>query len=572
MGLLLLLLITAAGAGAQNFSAYLPAKAAGKAARLLSSMDAASSDIRARRAEIRDSLLKAESEYCEAYALIVASRDGQGSWARADGEARATDAPQRYAASRERARSAAAALSSESGDEAISELLLSRREDSDSLAELISSAGLSDRAALGLAGFFEKRNKDALRAFPEIFEIGAALKKAGAPGSRLLASSYSRGDGEDQAASLVRAKEKILALAPQAANALSRLESALESYRAWIAATAVAAYPGDIALVPEKARAGLAFGVAEISSLGPAREAKLFGVMASGDARDKLSALSAKRLAEAWELSSASRRRELARLCGLPESTLASFSIALTKEAEPQAAAAGAGTVAPAGSGTKARSVPDLMAAAYALGGLASAFAEEESGGSRSARGAEPALLMLERPDLASIAASEERYAKLFTESSRRIDALYLRAAEDAALALETSPFLAKASTRALGKTPEKVVVRAIDLASGDEVRGRRVAFMATATDSSGGTAFLPIRSTLAAEEYARAFSKAAGLASSKESPAILLDKYGQIVVSAYDPERSGESFVIDIFPKRSRPQAFGGDGLERFLIGGLRP
>ena len=76
----------------QGIGAYLPAKVAGKATRLLAVIDEWSATIEAGRSAARKAQLKAEADAVEAYALIVASRSSRSSWAKSDGSAVAADA------------------------------------------------------------------------------------------------------------------------------------------------------------------------------------------------------------------------------------------------------------------------------------------------------------------------------------------------------------------------------------------------------------------------------------------------------------------------------------------------
>jgi hypothetical protein len=91
----------------------------------------------------------------------------------------------------------------------------------------------------------------------------------------------------------------------------------------------------------------------------------------------------------------------------------------------------------------------DASSVINSLNGLAVAIAEEEAS-PNAAHGPEPSLLLLERPELAAAARSEPRYASVFAEASRRLDAIYAQAAEDASSKLEASPSLSKAAARAL--------------------------------------------------------------------------------------------------------------------------
>jgi hypothetical protein len=546
------LLCLASSLAAQGIASYFPAQTGPKAAKLLAAIDQGSSAIEARRAAAWKSENSAEAEAVEAYALIAASRSGQGPWASPDGSAKSSDAPSALTAARSSAKAAALALAS--GEDGSAEALASRDAASETLAKLILSSGIGAKSAIALGKLLSGKSKD-LRLFPEIAEIEESLRKAGASGAREAAAAASRRSAESVALSLIAAKARILALAPGTDGPLARLEADLRAYRSWMVAFAVAAYPGDLASVSEADRAAIAAGIGAFAALRPDRASLLVEAMAMGDGRDAAAAQSARRLAEAWQRSPEPRRRTLAALCGSPESTMASFCFALAprpKIAEPRAG-------------------NDALAIVSALNGLAAAIAEEEASSS-AARGPEPALLLLERPELAAAARSEERYASLFAEASRRLGAIYAQAAEDASAKLEASPSLAKAATRALGSKLSSLSVRAVDLSLPPEESGRRLAFVATASDASGSSFSLPLSAALAAEQYALAFAKAAGLDSSKANPAPLLAKYGQWIVSAYDPEGADDGLVVDTYPSGVGPARLGSLELELALLEGWNP
>jgi hypothetical protein len=196
-----------------------------------------------------------------------------------------------------------------------------------------------------------------------------------------------------------------------------------------------------------------------------------------------------------------------------------------------------------------------------------------EAEGRESAKGPDRSLLFLERPELASLARVEPRYAALYAEASRRLDAIYARAAEDASARLEASASLIGAAARALGSAPVGLSVRAVELRSEAGGSGRRLAFEAAATDSSGYSINLPVDAEAAGRIYAAAFAKACGIEPSKYNPAVLLARYGQLVLSAYDPSGSDDSLDIDSYPS----EGIGGRylssiDLELALLGGWRP
>ena len=137
---------------------------------------------------------------------------------------------------------------------------------------------------------------------------------------------------------------------------------------------------------------------------------------------------------------------------------------------------------------------------------------------------------------------------------------------------LEASPALAKAAARALGSGPASISVRAVDLSLPRVESGRRIAFVATVSDASGSPLSLPISAVPAGEAYALAFAKASGLIASKIAAALLLARYGQWVVAAYDPEGCDDGLVAELYPKSGGPARLGISELELALLGGWKP
>ena len=506
----------------QALSAYLPAKSVGKAAKLLTSIDSHSAVVDSRRNAARVAQLKAEADAVEAYALISASRSGSAAWASPDGSAKAADAGTAFAAARSKAKAAAQALASPeaaSGDAAAREGA-AREAASDALSASILASGIGEKAATGLEKLLAGKTADLTRLLPEARELVALLLKAGAAGAREAAAALAHRGAENIARSLVASKARLLALSPASSAALSRLEAAAEAYGSWLAAFPAAAYPGDLGSASPEERAAFSSGVAALSRLGPLRAASLLDAMSLGDGRDRAAAEAARRLAQLWARSPAARRRDLASLCGLGESAMAVFAAA---------GIPGSGAP-PAPPAVEA----EPFAAVAALNGLEIAIADEETSGD-AGRAPEPALLLLERPDLAALARREPRYDALCVETSRRLDGLLAQAADGALARLESSSAVVRSASAALGSTPTDMSVRAVDLGPGHGKTGRRIAFFATAADAAGLSVCFPLRADVSGPEYATSFARAARLAPSKTDPAVVLARYGQIVVSAYD-------------------------------------
>jgi hypothetical protein len=562
----------------QDMALFLPAKVSAKAAKLLASIDDCSALIDSRRKTAREVQLKAEGDAVEAYALISASRSSGTSWAKPDGSARSADAAAAFAAARKRARTAALVLASGAdGLDDSSALVASREAAEEALSAAIRASGIGLKAAIGLEKYLAGTSKDLARLFPELTVLVSLLQKAGAEGAREAAAAMAHRGAERVARSLIASKARLLSLSPVSAAALSRLEIADSAYRDWTASFPAAAYPGDLSVVPQEERSALAASVVSFSRLGTRRSSSLLEAMSEGGSRDSAAAEAARRLADLWARSPAVRRRDIASICGLSESELAVF------------AAAGSGlSIYPEATPSKPTlatptQVTDPLAAIAALNGLEIAIADEEARSESppisdglpkndAARGAEPALLFLEYPELAAFAQRETRYVSLYAEASRRLSALYAQAAESAQARLEASNAVAKAAALALGSSPAGILVYAIDLDLPPEEYGRRIAFFATATDASGLSLSFPLSAEVGGEMYASAFSKAAGFGSAKPDSAALLAKYGQLVVSAYDPEGSNSALTIEHYPKNGGPARLGDAELELALLGGWRP
>lgn len=530
----------------QGFSSYLPAKSAPKAAKLLASIDDYSAAISAQMNASREEQLKAESDSVEVYALIRSSTSSRSAWATPDGAIASADAPAAYESARSKARAAARSLASMAAGKAAT----AREAAADSLSSLILASGIGAKAAAGLDAYLAGKSKSLSRLFPEAIELGSQLRKAGASGAREAAAATARREPESVVRSLISSKARLLALSPASAGAIARLESASAAYRAWMGSFPIAAYPGDLGSAADEERSTLAASVLAMNGLGAARAASLISAMSALGGRDAAAAEAASRLAEAWASSPAARRRDLAGLCGLSESSLACFA-SIASTAGETAAAVGAASP---------------LAQIAALNGLEIAIADEEGLGSARPSGPEPALLLLEGPGLASVAKAEARYAGLLAECSRRLESLYAQAAEGAQARLEASALVAKAATLALGAAPAGIVARSIDLGSPPGRFDRRIAFFAVATDATGKTISLPLGAELAGNEYSAAFARAAGLRPSSAAPTALLAKYGQVIVSAYDPEGSKDFFAVDQFPRS--PGSAGEAG--RLVVGRL--
>jgi hypothetical protein len=536
----------------QGLGAYLPPGTASKAAKIVLAIDKASQSLSSKRAAARSGQLEAESIALEAFALISAAEGERNIWARPDGGATSAQAPEAYEGARAKAKALAKLLSL--GNEAEASLQSSSDGNSAALAKLILSSGIGARQASALARSFMSKS-GTTRLFPEVVELLDLLGKAGATGAREAAAASAYGGAASTAEALILAKPRILALEPKGEEPLGRLEGSLEAYRAISAAAYLASYPGDLYEATEAERAAITAGVSAMASLPADRAALLVEAMASGDGRDAAAAAAARRLAEAWARSSESGRREIAFLCASSEGALASFASSLASTKAPRQAA-------------QRSEALDIMTE---LGSLSSIIADEEASSS-GRQSVEPALVLLEKPTLAHAARDEPRYESLHAEASRRIGAVYAQSSQGAASRLESTASIVNSARAALGSAPTSLVVRSVDLMLPTDEMGRRLAFIAIASDASGLSISLPLDSTIAGEAYALAFAKAAGIDISKAQPSILLSRYRQCVVSAYAPESSNGQFVIESFPKGIGPIPLDYLDLELALVGGWRP
>jgi|GEM_PF-2882428 hypothetical protein len=581
-------IIFAAPLAPEGLVSFLPESDIPKATRLLASIDQISEAIDAKRAAARGEQLRAEADTVEQYALIAASREGRGLWAKPDGSAVASSAPAAYASARARAKEAAHILAS--GEDAKGEapvpdqipaLVASREAAADSLASLILASRMGQKSASGLERLLAGRSRSLAKQFPEAWDVASMLSRAGAAGARAAAAAMAHRGAADIARSLVASKARIVALAPASAVSLARLETVLTAYGSWIAAAAAAAYPGDLDAGPGPDKEALATGIRTVAGLPPGRASALLAALDQGDGRDAASAEAARRLAGLWESSPAARRSALSSLCGVQESDLALFAtaVSLTNVALPT----------PSPALIKAPGASDLLSILTSLNGLEATIAEEESRASSDSgdgatgasaglvpREAEPILVLLERPELAAVARSETRYANLYAEAAHRLGAIYEQAAEGASARLEASGSIAKAAALALGSSPAGISVRSIDLKMPPGEAGRKIAFFAIAQDASGHSVSIPLAADKAGTEYAAAFAKAAGLRPAAAGPAAALARYRQFIVTAYDPEGSYASLAVDIYPKATGPEQegklLGAMDLELALLGERRP
>jgi hypothetical protein len=549
--LLVVTLALGSSIGAQEIVSLLPPSSRANAAKLMDSMDRASAIVGSKRLAAWKTQLAAESDAVQAYALIAAAKAGKRPWATPDGSIKSSEAPGILSSARARARAAAFALAS--GEDGSSSYAKTRDEAAKSLAASIRSSEIGAKTAIMLRKKLSTRNGTETL-FPEAREIGELLCEAGAGGAREAAAAAARGNAEGRGLALIESKSRILAIAPRAEAPLSRLEVVLHAYRSWLDGSPYVFYPVDNSSSPELGLSAVSSGITALAGLGGSRLHSLVAAMEKGDGRDASAAHAAEVLAAIWTRSPEPRRRALAAAFGVSESVMSIFCFALAPDEEPK-------------DGTAAQ---DPIASIKSLNGMAAAMSGGE--GKVGAKGAEPALLILERPDLNAVARAESRYATIYTEASARVDAIYARSAEDAASKLETASAVIGAATRALGAAPSGLSIRAVDLRGSSRESGRSLAFEATATDAGGDSISIPIDAELAGKIYAFAFASAAGIDTPKPDPGAFLEKYGQRLVSAYNPSASDDSLGIDSFPRRGGGHRLSSIDLEIAILGGWRP
>ncbi len=409
--------------------------------RLLALIDKTSSAIDSKRAGARTEELRARAEAVEAYALVTASRGSQSAWASSDGSALSVGAPQACTAARSRAKTAtrliAAVGDAKEEGTSLPALISARDSASSSLADLILGSGIGSKSSSSLERLLADKSAIFSKLFPEAAEVAALLVKSGPAGGRLAAAALANRPPLDIAGYLIDSRDRIGELAPSAMSDLSQLATVSAAYRSWETAFPVAAYPGDLASASTEDRATLAAGISAIAGLPPGRAAALFDSLVEGDARETAEAESARLLAGIWEKLPEARRVEFAAICGVPYYSLALFASAIFSADE---------TRQPSQAATNAPKAADWLSILSSLNGLEIAIADEESGVGAGASGTrpEPALLLLERPELEGIVAGETRYASLYAEATHRLSGLYAQAAEDASTRLEASSDLAE--------------------------------------------------------------------------------------------------------------------------------
>jgi hypothetical protein len=550
----LLVAIVALGSslGAQEVAPLLPASSRARAIKLLDSMDRSTKSADGKRRSTWKAENEAQAAAIQAYAVLAATRAGGKPWASRDGSMKAAEASAALTEARDRAKKLARSLAS--GEDGSAVYLKARDEAAKSLSSLIRSSGIGPKSATALARRLAAK-ANAARLFPETAEIIELLNKQGAEGAREAAAAAARGSAESVAFAFLDVKARIRALSPESDAPLARLESAARAYRGWMETFPEAAFLGDAIAATSSGSSPVSQSISAMALLGEERLRALFEAMAKGDGRDAAAAYAGKTLSEAWQRSPEPRRKAIASFYGLPESTMATFCFALAERKSPE----------------KPLPAVDPLVVMRALNTLEAELSEEaEAKG--GARGPEPSLLFLERPDMAEVAKNDGRYSKLYAETQVRLDAIYARAAEEASARIESAPSLVAAASRALGSAPAALSVRSVELLRRSGEAGRRLAFEAMASDPSGNSVNLPIDEETAGRIYAATFAKAADLGASRVNSAALLERYGQTVVSAFAPSICQDRLEIGAFPAREREKILNAIDMELAMLGGWRP
>ncbi|HET7838347.1 MAG TPA: hypothetical protein VFL04_01220 [Rectinemataceae bacterium] len=563
---LLPLVLAALPLRAQDFSAYLGAGAGSRAASLLSAMDAAAAALAKSRAEIRARMVKEEGGALLAYALDSASQGGEN-WALPDASLLGSGAAEAFATSRAKALALAEELAASTwgaelraGKEAIG----SRELAAAKLEALVRAAPDTEKALLGIERIL-KPGASLSRLFPEALELGSALRKAGREGRMLWLAALARRTAPEMAAYLSASREGIESLSPASRETVDRLEAALAAYSGLIQALPVAAYPSELAVSALHKADTIGKAMGALLDLAPARSASLLGAMQKGDGLEAAAAAAAARFALIADALPAARRTMLQRAAFVSPSALARFSALAAPSPVPVPVPVPAPKPDPEPAG--------LEAQALELNGLAARFfaATGQDGTAKPGQAEEPALLLLERPELGSLAAGEARYAGLAAEARLRLARLYHAADETVRTALSRDARLLKTAAKALGAKPASLAVEAADLGSGKGGFGRRVTFVARATGPGGTAVLFPVAAELAAPAYASALARNAQIPAPASPAGGFLARYDQSVVSSLDLDDGGH-FLLSALPRAGESLAHDYAEAEIRLLEGWKP
>lgn len=532
--LISLLLSLALMLSAQGFKNYLPSASAAKAASYLAVIDSANSGIRTRRASIRSEMIEAETRALSAFALLLASENGD-EWANPEGTLTSSRAEEVFVEARTAVLRAASSLSSGSATAktpGISELENKRAEAAENLRKMLKTTSLSIKSIAGIERVLSERMPRTNLLFPELNELQTYLRKAGSKGYLLSALALVESREDLVAAAYISETDTILSVAPAASNTMESLATAYSAYSAWVSGFPIALCPGMLLSSDIPEREPFAKALSGFASLDAKRAASLIAAMEAGDGRDAAAARAARRLVAVWESLGAAQRRRLSLECSIPVSIFSSFASSISsytsKPIEHESMS------------------PEAIV--LSLNDLSVAITDQNE--KSSLYSAEPSLILLEKPQLAEVARTEERFSTLYSICRSRLDAIHNRSVQETCGNIENIANTKKTATIALGSIPVSIVVEAFDIVSNEKQLGRRIAFIIIAKNGEGKIVHIPVKAEIAADFFAKNFTKAAGIVSvSGTSTTRILQKYGYNVVTTYDPTRAGGNLALSSYP-----------------------
>jgi hypothetical protein len=532
--LIALLLSLALMLSAQGFKGYLPNASAAKAASYLAVIDSANSGVRTRRASVRSEMIEAETRALSAFALLLAAENGD-EWADPEGTLTSSRAKEVFVEARAAMLRAASSLSSGSASTktpGIFELETKRAEAAENLRKILKTTSLGLKSIAGIERILSERMPRTNLLFPEVIELQTYLRKAGSKGYLLSALALVESREDLVAAAYISETDTILSVAPAASSIMESLATAYSAYSAWVSGFPIALCPGMLLSSDIPEREPFAKALSVLASLDAKRVSSLITAMESGDGRDAAAASAARRLVAVWESLGAAQRRRLSLECSIPVSIFSSLASSISsytfKSFE--------------------RESMSPEAVLFSLNSLSVAIADQNA--KNSLDSAEPSLILLEKPQLAEVARTEERFSTLFSICRGRLDAIHNRSVQETCGNIENLANTKRIAAVALGSVPVSLVVEAVDITSKESGLVKRIAFITIAKNGDGRIVRIPVKAEIAADFFAKNFTKAAGVVSvSGTSTAKILQKYGYTIVTAYDPARAGGGLALSSFP-----------------------
>jgi len=553
--------------GAEPSALFTVSSEAKRAASAYAALRAASSGYSARLASERKSLAAAEGEAALAWALARArpleGASPEGLYAGAEAAAAA------FLKARDRAfssardienRRAGGGKSPGPASAALSEL----QKRGAALSRLLASGSLSQSASAYAAVETEllALSPDLKSLFPEAIEAGKSLKSAGRAGRRLWLSLIAAGDAEEVALSLLSSRKAVAAAAPQAAAALERLDAALGAEAALSASSLLLLYPG--AEGPE--RASFAASARLLLGLGPERSLALLEALDGSAYRLLESGKGSGRFASVLSRLTEARARGLALDLGFSPGELASLRALAEAAAGFSAPRYEPPFALPAPLPQAGKALDEEVRALNAV--LAAASAAPEGSARRAAF-----FPLWEEPRLMALAASDERYSRLYGEAGSAFATVFAEADAEAAKALARAPSLARAAARLFPKSGGAPRLEVAVYELGDLGGSRSIAFAAKVLGPEGKGFLMPIDPSLAGPAYAAAFARAVsagaagdGAADAQAQAALLL----RCRVFVYGALPRGEERLVLPVPPYPAPKGGGGAAAREWVASSL--